>query len=389
MIIYNTAWLSNLLLIGHVERAHHEGLLSDKELEKIRQKFPVGFYTPNFFIRIGLFILTCVISGFSGSFLSMYLLAGDVLDIHVWLLILGGLNYLALHAVVKKYFHYRSGVDDALLWISFGLLTAAFYWISDKAGINTSLVLPAFVFLLGSFLAVRFADMLMTLAAYLGFLSLIFFALKNAGALGIALMPFVLMLVSGLIYWFVRKSLSQNRTLFYAGCMTLLQVCSLISLYASGNYYLVKELGDALSETKSERIPFGWIFWTITVMLPPVYIYFGLLKKNVILIRSGLVLAIAGILTVWHYYHPIPPEYALVIGGVVVLAISWFLTSYLSSPKNGFTYKSLPGNTLMEELQLESLIISESTSGIGRPPVNTGTQMGGGEFGGGGASGNF
>jgi uncharacterized membrane protein YgcG len=100
-------------------------------------------------------------------------------------------------------------------------------------------------------------------------------------------------------------------------------------------------------------------------------------------------LTLAGIVTLWHYYHPVPTEYVLIIAGTLTLILAWFLTKFLHSPRNGFTSKDTIKNRLIEELQLESLIVSEAASGIGQSPLNGGTKMGGGEFGGGGASGNF
>ncbi len=351
--------------------------------------YPVGLYTPNFFIRAGLFILTCVISAFSASFLSLYILAGDIIDTYGWLAFLGTLNYIALHMVVKKKFHYRSGVDDALLWISFGLFTTAFYWALEKAGMSSYLAVSLFVFLLGSFLAIRFADMLVTLIAYLGFFAFIFFSMQKIGPWGIALMPFALMLVSGLLYWLAQRSLTHSITLYYANSMIVLQTISLVTLYASGNYYMVKELGDMLNNTRSESIPFGWLFWILTSILPIAYIVFGLKKKDPVLIRVGLLLCIAACLTFRNYYHIMPLELVLILCGTLVLVVSWLLTNYLKTPKYGFTYRDLSNNNLIDELKLESLIISESSSGIGNAPANTGTQMGGGKFGGGGASGEF
>jgi hypothetical protein len=387
MIIYNTTWLYNLLIINVVEREYQEGLLSDKELKVIRREFPVGFYSPNFFIRVALFLLTCVISLFLGGFISLYL-PGD-LNIHLILLLFAGLGFLALHIAVQQYAHYRSGLDDALLWISFGLLIAAFSGITDKAGENGPLALSAFVFLLALFLAIRFADTLISISAYLALISTIFFALKNMGALGLSLMPFALMLLSALAYRIVRISMKHKQARFYVKCLNALQVSSLISLYAAGNYFLVHSLENALNNTSSTSIRFGWIFWIFTLLLPPAYIYFGLLRKNLLLIRIGLILTLTGTLTFWHYYHPVPAEYALLTAGAVILILAWFLIRYLQVPKNGFTSKDGSRSHPGDELQLESLIIAESASGIDQAPVNRGTKMGGGEFGGGGASGNF
>ncbi|WP_449435710.1 hypothetical protein [Pedobacter steynii] len=64
MIIYNNIWLANLLIREEAQKARKAEAISIDEQKKIADKYPVGFYTPNIFIRIGLFILTCIIVSF-------------------------------------------------------------------------------------------------------------------------------------------------------------------------------------------------------------------------------------------------------------------------------------------------------------------------------------
>jgi len=384
MIIYNKTWLKNLLLLNLI--AKERELFSGDEFAKIKEKYPVGFYTPDFFIRVGLCVLTVVISTSTAGFFS--LLFESIVG-YGWLIFLGILNYIALHLVVKKKLHYRSGVDDALLWISFGFLAAAFAWASTVKQMDLNLAFSGYIFFLSLYLTLRFSDMIMSLVSYLACVGILFFAWQKMGSLGISTMPFVLMLFSGLIYWLVVSNLNNSKTLFYASSMIVLQVISLTTLYASGNYYMVKELVDMLNKTTNESIPFRWIFWIWTIILPVGYIYWGLLRKDVISLRVGLIVCIAAALTIRNYYHHMPLELVLISSGASILALAWYLTKYLKKPKHGFTYEDLSNDTLMDQLKIESLIISESSSGIGTPPTDTGTQMGGGKFGGGGASGGF
>jgi len=61
---------------NHVNR----GDVSDAEFTTIAEKYPVGFYTPNIFVRVGLFILTCIIVLFAASLLSLMAFSGNVLN---------------------------------------------------------------------------------------------------------------------------------------------------------------------------------------------------------------------------------------------------------------------------------------------------------------------
>lgn len=384
MIIYNKAWLSNLTVLENVKRDYEEGLIPDSEWAAIKAKYSHGFYIPHLFIRAGLFFLTVITCIFSSGFLSLMLADSGFIDSYGWILFLAIAHYVALEVTVQQKFHFRSGVDDALLWIFMGLLTIAYIMGTDAD--ETPLVLAIFIFVVSALLAVRFADTLMSLLVYLSALAAVFFLWKELGAWGISTMPFILMAFSGSVYRLVKKNLNNPKTAVYQNSMSVLQIAGLLSLYAAGNYFAVKELGDMLNGTESKSIPFGWFFWAWTVGMPVVYIFFGVKQKNVILLRTGLLLIAVAAATYKTYYQLMPLEFTLLLCGAAAVVISYFLIRYLQSPKYGFTYKKLSAAYLMDELKVESLIVSESFAETGIPPANTGTEFGGGQFGGGGAS---
>jgi len=117
MIAYNHSSLENLLTRKETEKAYRKGYISEAEKENIYQAYPVSFYSPNIFVRIGLFILTVVIGLFTLGFLGL-LFMNQVEDVIGGLIVFFGLlNYAALEFMAKRN-HYKSGVDDALTWIS-------------------------------------------------------------------------------------------------------------------------------------------------------------------------------------------------------------------------------------------------------------------------------
>lgn len=389
MIIYNKTWLANLLVIDSVEQEQKEGLVPEDELQNVRNKYLVEFYSPNFFIRVGLFVLTAIVSAFSMGLFSLILSGADIIDTFGWLLFLGIANYIALEVTVQAKHHFRSGVDDALLYISAGLLAVAFGLMIDPGNTFHPGAISAFVLLLTSVLAIRFTDWLMALVAYLAGFATVFYAWQQIGSFGIATMPFVLLVLSFAIYKLVNSNLTNPKTLFYANCLTILQIAALVTLYLSANYFVVKELGDELNGTISKTIPLAWFFCGWTMALPFVYIVFGLKKKNTILLRTGLLLILAAAITFKNYHHVLPIEVTLIICGTLALAISYFVTRYLRTPKNGFIYQELNTVDLMDQLKIESLIISESFADTGAAPAANDEVFGGGHFGGGGATSSF
>src|SRR5687768_4302957 len=61
MIAYNHTSLDHLLIVEEARSALHHTLISKEEADAIDKTYPVNLYTPNIFMRIGLFLLTVVI----------------------------------------------------------------------------------------------------------------------------------------------------------------------------------------------------------------------------------------------------------------------------------------------------------------------------------------
>ncbi|HEY2350115.1 MAG TPA: hypothetical protein VGH64_13935, partial [Puia sp.] len=65
MIAYNQKGLDNLFVLDQAQDAVDAGCITAEENAKIREAYPSGFYTPNVFICIGLFVLTTIIASCS------------------------------------------------------------------------------------------------------------------------------------------------------------------------------------------------------------------------------------------------------------------------------------------------------------------------------------
>jgi len=121
MIIYNKEGLANLHVQQHADTAHDAGLLTALELKNIKENYPTGFYTPNLAIRIGFFILTLIGGLFTGVVLSLVFSATHIIEHPVWPFLLGLGSYAVLEFFVKENSLFRSGIDDALLWLTAAL----------------------------------------------------------------------------------------------------------------------------------------------------------------------------------------------------------------------------------------------------------------------------
>lgn len=395
MIIYNKTWLTNLDIQDQVNPSLAAGDLTKEEFKNIEKAYPVGFYSPNIFVRIGLFLLTCVIALFGGCLLTY--ICWDLVTSHsgAWVLFLALFSYIALEVIVKTKHHFRAGTDDALIWISGGLFCVAFTWLTftmdwdHNTSMATTISIAAFTLFLSLFLTLRFADSLMALFCFLTALVLAVLLAIDQLSFGKEILPFLVMLLSAVVYYFSWSKISSPKFVYYQHCLRFLQTGSLLTLYLAGNYYVVQEMGNALYGYISigpYKVPYPVFFWPWTILVPFIYTGLGLYKKNVILLRTGLVLIAIAAVTFKNYYHVLPIEGTLVLIGLVTLGGSYGVIRYLKTPKKGFTSEELSEDTIPGGINVESLIIATTQLDT---PAGTENRFGGGDFGGGGSSSNF
>ncbi|MEO6313800.1 MAG: hypothetical protein ABIU63_08850 [Chitinophagaceae bacterium] len=385
MIAYNKEWLNNLLVRQQADEANEQDCISQAEKAQVYTAYPAGFYTPNFFVRVGLFILTVIIVGFSVGFCSLFFL-DHTEHIGILFVFFGCVIYGALEFMVSKR-HYKSGVDDALMWMAAGNIIGGLNVMT-----NISLLSNAIIFFVLSFyLFIRFTNAVMAAIAGVAVLAVIFFSLIRMGTVAKAIAPFVILIAAALLYFLTQRLLKSGRWKYYTGGLLTLSVVALVCCYVAGNYFVVREASIAMFQLDlgpGKDIPFGWLFWLFTFAIPVLYMARGIQKKDAVLLRVGLLLVAAIVFTVRNYYHLLPVEIVMVIAGIAFTGLAYGLIKYLHEPKHGFTHKEQKDVFFMDKLQVESLLIVQTLSGP-QLPADTGTQFGGGTGGGGGASGQF
>ncbi|MGB5005800.1 MAG: hypothetical protein WBO39_02605 [Ferruginibacter sp.] len=385
MIAYNRIWLDNLAAREAIKDAFYANTVSAAEKEAAETIFPVEFYSPNIFIRIGLFILTVVIACFSLGLFSLIFLDSIERSIGGLTIFFGLLSYGALEFFIHTKHHYRSGVDDALLWITGICIIAGINLLSDISSSGNALI----VFVLATYFFLRFTDMLMSAIAGLALLAVVFFYYSPLGSTAKATTPFLLMGIAAFMYFFIKKTVQQNSNRHYRHCGTVLEITMLICFYAAANYYVVREMSNSmfnLGLKENESIPFGWLFWIFTILIPLAYILGGVQKKDAVLLRVGLIAVAAIVFTVRYYHTVLPVEIVMLLGGIILITVSYALTKWLVQPKNGFTSAEISKRYIIDKMNIEALVIAE-TFGSNLPANDP--KFGGGSFGGGGASGEY
>jgi uncharacterized membrane protein YgcG len=129
------------------------------------------------------------------------------------------------------------------------------------------------------------------------------------------------------------------------------------------------------------EIAFANVFWTFTFLTPLLYLYVGFRWKSLVLLVLSILGLLASLTTVRMYHSVMPLEWVLVLGGIATISVSVFLIQYFKNPKHGFSYT--PNATAEGQLHLQSVVLSQITSNI--QSADHGVNLGGGDFGGGGA----
>lgn len=384
MISYNSKTLDNLEVIEAAEKALDKQCITAEEFQQIKTAYPVDLYTPNPYIRIGLFILTTIVVFFAFGLFCLITMNGGETAIAVLILLFGAGTYGMIEYMVHEKKHHKSGVDTALMWMSGSAVVTAVFILTDTH-IDPS-VMSLIICMLATFYVLRFADVVMSIIAFIALLAFLFFTFMHVGRVVI---PFMTMAVSFAVYVAALKLSKVHTYRHYKTCLNMLQITALIALYLAGNYYVVRETSNEMFDLglkPGQDIPGGWIFWVFTILLPPAYIFAGIRRKDVILIRTGLFLVAGMVYTIRTYHSVAPIEVAMTFGGIILIAGVYGLTKLLTPSRNGFTAEKTDDD-LEDALQLESLVIAQTFSQTGTPPDNF--NFGGGSGGGGGASGGY
>jgi uncharacterized membrane protein YgcG len=339
-------------------------------------------------IRILLFVATLfALSGVTGFFALLFGNSGEKV-LPLACLIYGVVSFVLLDRVlITGHRHYKSGVTEALLYHACAFSIIGLSWIAD---FNTYVVLTSCLMVF-AYAAFRYLDLLTTIAAMGSFAGLLFYTCYEAGGIFQQVIPFIFILCFGSVYMITRKQKARANLQFWFLNMMIVEVISLLLVYAAGNYLVVRELSINLMGLKlleGQNIPFAFLFYALTIVLPIAFLYIGIKKKDVLALRVSLVVIAFTVFTFKYYYGFGHPEITLTVAGSLVFSIALLLLNYLKTMRDGFTGE----NHLAEKwgnLNLQAFVISQT---LGGNQSSAGSQMetgGGGKFGGGGSTDSF
>jgi len=384
MIAYNTDWLDALLTKDTAQKWHEKGLLSDEKWQAVQEHHPSNFYSPNVFVRIGLAIFTLILLTAAGGLVAIFVEPESDLGFSIFCLFWGVVCIVALEfRVIKPGRHFGSGIDDMLLYVGlWGILVGICYTFNYSTPALVYFVI-AWPFLVAG--SIRYLDRLMAMAAFVCSLGIVLLVVKEIPRLALYLLPFAGMLSSAAVYLFSKQGQTRYAWRHWHGILLVLELGSLITFYASGNFWVVQQAG--LDFFQMEFVPMAWFFWAFTFVVPLVYIFGGLRRKDRHLLDIGLACVAAAVFSFRYYYHVMPLTWAAVICGAVLFLTAYFSIRYLHQNEGAYSYEEDSETSLLQEI--EQQLIEQTIVNQPGPTPEKRESFGGGQFGGGGAGTDF
>lgn len=384
---YNESLVYNLEVIKQSKRWFKHDFIEKPQLESILTAYSAPFYHPNLLIRILLFVATLIaLSGATGFFA---LIVADVGKdaIAMACIIYGVVSFFILEKMFIGNNHYKSGITEAILYHSCGFTIGGLAGIGDFENAHVILWSCLIVF---SFSSIRYLDLLCTVAAVCSFAGILFFEFYNIGGIFQQIIPFVFIGGFTPIYFLVKRLKQQIGLRLWRNNLLIVESISLLFIYAAGNYMVVRELSVSMMNLEIAEggdIPFAFIFYGLTALMPLAYLYFGIKNKDIVLLRVSLLVLAFSAFTFKYYFSLGHPEITLTLAGIVLMATAIALMRYLKIMRNGFTRE----NILSEKwgnMNVEAFVISQ-TMGGNQQSLQQPDMPGGGTSGGGGASSDF
>jgi len=387
VISYNLDELEKKRILLEAKTLYNSKLIDKTQFDKIRDEIKSNLYSPTILIKVLLFILSffgmTTVIGPIGLIFSM---VGEI-GFRIIAVIIGlSFIWVTENFIIFGKNHYKSGITEAgiysgTLFIMFGIL---------GFGENIEIGYLILGFLFSAIITVRYLDLFALIIAIGCFSNLLYKIIHTIGGFTEAFMPFIFFLIFLIIFLACINIEKKLKSFVFDNHFIITKTISLLVIYASVNYFVVRQLSINLlgiTLTKDEDIPFAIIFYILTILLPLLFIYYGVIKRSVLILRVGLLTCAMSVLTFKYYFSIGIPVISFTVAGIILITISLWLMNYLKIIRNGFTRDKLLNDKWISQ-DLNAIIISQTLGG-NKLIDNKSESFGGGSSGGAGASSNW
>jgi hypothetical protein len=387
MIAHEKQFLDDLALLEEADSLQKGGFITKEQRESIKKNLAHFKMHHNILVRLGFFLLGSFLYGSICGAISLFGLSGEQFFFNICCYLFAGVGFAGAEFLTQRKY-YSHGLDDAFI-------LGAILNVAIAVGITTDghELTVAFFASLASFVCYkRYLHLGAMLVFCLACSAVLCLGLLEWGSLGKMILPFVVLVVSGVFYFFTKKAMNHLKQSYHYKGLLLANSFCLILFYLSCNYLVVRELSVVLLGNEilpGNDIAFAVFFYAFTAISPIVYLFQALKTKDRILLWISFLAIGFSMYSIRFYYSVLPIEVVLTLGGLVLFAIAYFMIKKLKDKETGLTFTPDRLHESNAFLNAEALIVA-STFGM-KPevkPVNP-MEFGGGGFSGGGSEGSF
>ncbi|MDQ5930573.1 MAG: hypothetical protein QG594_2361 [Bacteroidota bacterium] len=387
MIAHNKTLLENQFLINQAQSLQKAGFISPENLAQIEKDLPVLKTQKNILIRLGMAFLGLLLYSSICGFISLLGINSIDHNFQVYLFIYAAIGFAGAEFFAQQNTK-EQGLDDTFLIGGQILLAIAIGFDHDDYQILMALTATLVSFL--SYL--RYTHLSSVFLFCVASTATIGIGVFNSENIPTNLLTFILMGYAAIVYFLANKATQQVRYPFYHLGLVVFKNFGLVLFYLAGNYLIVRELSVALLNlhlTPKTDIPLAWFFYTFTILVPVLYIYFSIKLQQRAMLWIGFLAVGFSIYTIRMYHHVLPPELALTLGGLILFALTTFCIKRLKHKTTGLSFVPDKFANSQNFIHSQALML---TSQFGIKPETTPQspmEFGGGDFSGGGSGGGF
>jgi hypothetical protein len=366
------------------------GFVAEETLSRItalypddRQRFGPGFRALAFVFAV---IASLAMVGLSFSLLDFEQSKDEMSLLIVWAVILAGLTELQRGPWRRA----SAGAEGATALLSV-LLASVWVLAFDHSSQSLSMIrFMASSCLVCTLAAWRWGDLLFFLGA--GVCGFALLAQTDHGRLFWILASLLLIPVCLKAARNPRRAPSHRKGAVVLGAVAILALYAAIHIW-SWDQRLIEDMGEFSTPGRPPSSLLRTLSMLATGLLPTGFLIAGWRRREPLLLYSGLLLIGASIATIRLYRPVMPLSMALIVIGLVCLGLALGVRRWLRSgdkgERDGFTADPLFDHANRTDAIRSVMAMASFTPSAQTIPTRNAFEGGGGNFGGGGATGNF
>lgn len=386
MTAVNKQLLQNILLLKEAKKLQKMGFISNDQLDLAKIELPVPSSHYNLLFRLGFFILGSMLYSSISGVITLFTATFTQDNFEIITLFIAIIGIIISEFLAKRNY-YRFGLDDAFI-LGFQVSFLGFIW-AETGNIFSVFIVMVF---LGVLCAVRYVNSLSALISCTGITGAIVYSVLEYHVIDKLFLPFILFFLAVGIYFIFHRLNKITKFNVYKNAFLMLQIFSLILGYLSMNYLVVRELSEKLMNIKvtpGNDIPFSFLFYVFTFLVPLLLFIYSLKTKNRNVLYIGFLTLTFSFFTIRYYYALVSTEIALILGGFSVFLTTYFCIKKLKNKDFGITFKPDSEFHGQNQSNSEALLSNSQIDLKPKIPIHQNMPFGGGGYSGGGATGGF